>query len=134
MSSIATHGFVSWYSYPKSRTNRLINVDIGNQIMSSNYQLLTLFLINCSRQAHNSHSKSLLQSPSKLYTSTPSLSHKKSTKTPKEKRRSSKTDILSPSAEKAATQWYTSDSDISGTQLSNGSTTIFELTQEVRQL
>lgn len=85
-----------------------------------------------SRSAHNSHSKSLLHSPQKLYTSTPSLSHKKSTKTPKEKRRSSKTDLLSTSGEKAATQWYTSDSDsVSSSQLTNGSATIFELTQEV---
>lgn len=61
------------------------------------------------------------------------MSHKKS-KTPKEKRRSSKTDLLSPSAERAATQWYTSDTDLNNTQLSNGSSTIFELTQEVRMI
>lgn len=83
-----------------------------------------------SRSNHNSYSKSLLQSPTKLYTSTPSL-HKKS-KTPKEKRRSSKTELISPSVEKVATQWYTSDSEcVSSSQVTNGSATIFELTQEV---
>lgn len=40
---------------------------------------------------------------------------------------------MSPAVEKAATQWYTSDIESnSGSQLSNGSATIFELTQEVR--
>lgn len=86
-----------------------------------------------SRSAHNSSSKTILQSPTKLYTSTPSLSYKKSTKTPKEKRRSSKSEVISLSVEKPATQWYTSDDPINVSQGTNGSI-LCELTEEVIKL
>ncbi|XP_018575461.1 dedicator of cytokinesis protein 2 isoform X2 [Anoplophora glabripennis] len=83
------------------------------------------------RSTHHSHSKSLISSPTKSLTNTPSLSHKKSHKT-KEKRRSSKSDIASPSNTNTATQWYTSDNDNNNSVTPNGgSTPIFELTQEL---
>lgn len=83
--------------------------------------------------SRSSNNNSKIQSPTKNFTTTPSLSHKKSHKTPKEKRRSSKTDMASPS-EKGATQWYTSDSESNSSNIvSNGNSTIFELTQEVKQ-
>ncbi|XP_056641342.1 dedicator of cytokinesis protein 1 isoform X3 [Diorhabda sublineata] len=68
-------------------------------------------------------------SPSKSLTGTPSLGHKKS-KVPKEKRRSSKTDLISPPVEKCTTQWYTSDTELNNT-CTNKSNTVFELTQEL---
>ncbi|XP_044753163.1 dedicator of cytokinesis protein 1 [Coccinella septempunctata] len=67
-----------------------------------------------------------ITSPYKSLTSTPSSAHKKSHKTPKEKRRSSKSEISSPTGN--GTQWYTSDSEINNT--TNG-VALFELTQEL---
>lgn len=79
-----------------------------------------------SSQTNNS-TKSLL-SPPKSLSVTPSLSHKKSTKTPKEKRRSSKIDGNggSPSIG-SGTQWYTTE------ETNGGGTTppVFELRQEL---
>ncbi|XP_045475282.1 dedicator of cytokinesis protein 1 isoform X5 [Harmonia axyridis] len=76
-----------------------------------------------SRSANST--KSLL-SPSKNTTPTPSLTHKKSHKTPKEKRRSSKSEIHSPIGN--GTQWYTGDNEINNS--TNGMAP-FELTQEL---
>ncbi|VEN37349.1 unnamed protein product [Callosobruchus maculatus] len=89
-------------------------------------------LVN-SKSNHN-NSKSSIQSPTRSYIGTPSLSHKKVHKTPKEKRRrSSKSDIASLSVEKGATQWYTSDTELNSANIvTNGTTTIFELTQELQ--
>ncbi|KAG5888714.1 hypothetical protein JTB14_035777 [Gonioctena quinquepunctata] len=77
------------------------------------------------------HSKSSSYSPSKSQTGTPSLISRKSHRTPKEKRRSSKTELVSPAVEKCSTQWYTSDNELNANTVTNGSGTIFELTQEL---
>lgn len=87
-----------------------------------------------STKSHHNHSKSLLlQSPSKSFSVTPST-HKKLSKTPKEKRRSSKTDLTSPSLSVGSSLWYTTttnnDDSTSNQSLTNTSP-IFELTQEV---
>ncbi|XP_049823522.1 dedicator of cytokinesis protein 1 isoform X5 [Aethina tumida] len=79
------------------------------------------------KQPHNSHSKTVIISPTKSLSG--SSTYKKS-KTPKEKRRSSKSDLGSPALVTGASQWYTEDTKSSTTTLSNGSP-IIELTEEL---
>ncbi|CAH0555295.1 unnamed protein product [Brassicogethes aeneus] len=99
-------------------------------ISENNRGILEMPLTNDKHQHHNS-SKSLITSPTKSIGPT-SLTYKKSSKTPKDKRRSSsKSDISSPPIIASATQWYTEDTkSISSTTLSNGSP-IIELTEEL---
>lgn len=64
----------------------------------------------------------------------PSPNTKNKSKTPKDKRRSSKTDkdsILSQVIVTSGTQWYTTDTDMTSP---NGTMPVFELRQEVRVL
>lgn len=85
-----------------------------------------MFCFSSKTNQNNNSTKSLL-SPSKTLSGTPSLSHKKSTKTPKEKRRSSKGDSFgNTSISSSGTQWYTADSIES-----NGTPPVFELRQEL---
>lgn len=89
----------------------------------------------CSRASQLTN-KSMIGSPSKSLSSTPSFAHKKSMKM--SKRRRSKTDSLSSPSPSSGTQWYTVDdpfavSNTSGGSSVNGSgTPPIELTQEVR--
>ncbi|CAH2001464.1 unnamed protein product [Acanthoscelides obtectus] len=113
------------------------DIKIENEVqMRRHYSItsdrLSDITITPDKSYHNS--KSSIQSPTKSFIGTPSLSHKKVLKTPKEKRRrSSKSDIASISSEKGGTQWYTSDSDLnSANVITNGTTTIFELTQALQ--
>lgn len=70
-------------------------------------------------------------SPTKSGSATPSPGNKKAHKTPKDKRRSSKTDAISnTSVNSSGTQWYTADTEISSINIQNG-TPVFELRQEV---
>lgn len=78
--------------------------------------------------SHNNNISKLSLSPSKNISLTPSMTIKKSQKTPKEKRRSSKTDPLSPPISLSGTQWYTSETEANATI--NG-TPVIELRQEV---
>lgn len=83
-------------------------------------------------KSHHNHSKSLLlQSPTKSFSVTPSLTHKKLAKTPKEKRRSSKTDLTSPSLSVGSSLWYTTSNNSEDAVPNPASSPIFELTQEV---
>ncbi|VEN37348.1 unnamed protein product [Callosobruchus maculatus] len=114
------------------------DIKIENEVqMRRHYSItsdrLSDITITPDKSNHN-NSKSSIQSPTRSYIGTPSLSHKKVHKTPKEKRRrSSKSDIASLSVEKGATQWYTSDTELNSANIvTNGTTTIFELTQELQ--
>ncbi|KAJ8931901.1 hypothetical protein NQ314_015170 [Rhamnusium bicolor] len=118
----------------RSRVSSLTRSQVASlKNFTSNFNFTTSSPMVTSRSVHHSHSKSLIPSPSKSLTGTPALSHKKSHKTPKEKRRSSKTEIASLPINNSATQWYTSDSDTSNANIviNGGSTPIFELTQEL---
>ncbi|KAJ8938712.1 hypothetical protein NQ318_008000 [Aromia moschata] len=97
-------------------------------------QIVYSSLIRCFSRSTYNHSKSLMPSPSKSLSGTPSLSHKKSHKTPKEKRRSSKSDFVSPSIVNSATQWYTLENDGTNSNILNNSATspVVELTQEIK--
>ncbi|CAH1170856.1 unnamed protein product [Phaedon cochleariae] len=99
--------------------------------ITSDYRISDVTITN-DKSSHHNHSKSMTHSPSKSLTGTPSFSQKKYLKMSKEKRRSSKTEIVSPPVDKCATQWYTSDSEINTTIISNGPSTVFELTQELQ--
>lgn len=91
----------------------------------------------CSRASQLTN-KSMIGSPSKSLSSTPSFAHKKSMKL--SKRRRSKTESLSSPSPSSGTQWYTVDdpfavSNTSGGSTVNGSgTPPIELTQEVRNI
>lgn len=85
-----------------------------------------VFLSFYSKSSQNNISTKSLLSPSKTLVGTTSLSHKKSTKTPKEKRRSSKGDSISSSSVSSGTQWYTAES-----VETNGTQPVFELRQEL---
>ncbi|KAK9873197.1 hypothetical protein WA026_021430 [Henosepilachna vigintioctopunctata] len=100
------------------------SVTMRKQSIKLNIENLEISNIN---ESTNS-TKSLL-SPNRSTTSTPSLSHKKSHKTTKEKRRSSKSEVQSPASISigGAAQWYTNDDDNTPTN----TVAFFELTQEL---
>ncbi|XP_072385409.1 dedicator of cytokinesis protein 2 isoform X1 [Diabrotica undecimpunctata] len=113
----------------RSRVSSLTRSQVASlRNFTANFNFAASPMVN-SKSAHNSHSKSISYSPSKSLTGTPSLGHKKAHKQ-KEKRRSSKTDLISPPVEKCATQWYTSDSELNNVSTTKPNT-VFELTQEL---
>ncbi|KAF5308725.1 hypothetical protein FQR65_LT06086 [Abscondita terminalis] len=72
-------------------------------------------------------SKNILISPTKSLSSAPTLSYKNKSKTPKEKRRGSKTEINSTTSPNSGTQWYTEAME----SAPNGTPPVFELRQEL---
>ncbi|CAH1099777.1 unnamed protein product [Psylliodes chrysocephalus] len=118
----------------RSRVSSLTRSQVASlRNFTANFNFAAASPMVNSKSGHHNHSKSHSYSPSKSQSGTPSLGSKKSHKTPKEKRRSSKTDLISQPVEKCATQWYTNDSELNTNTTNNNKSnnTVFELTQEL---